>query len=305
MDADRRKELQELIWSGGRWLVYFMLGAAALWFVGSLLFGLGQGKPETASKILERAAQNDSGSYIMEYQVLRRVTYGDDEQQSGFHANVQMDRSHKAYVMDLAGATLDGDPLHVQHSKGMTIYSTASFGDRWIEAPDLKPEQMTRFMPAELQSMKPELLRDTGEYRSIKSWVLRVTPTGEQLADMIWANQLNMTGSTASKEEKALRDGDYELDWAYVWVSYKSERILSIDVKFKIDKGAQYRMRIKYGAWGTVDLKKLHFKENKTLLVDTGGSGTGGETGGSSSGSTSQPTTDPTDPDAIDRQEGD
>jgi hypothetical protein len=300
MDSQRRRELQELLWRGGRWVVYCLLAATALWMVGSVLFGLGRGKPETAAGVLQRATTKDPGSYVMEYQVLRRITYDTDELETGFHANVQVDAKSDAYVMDMVGATLDGRPLHVQHAKSMTIYTTPSFGDQWIEAPELTTAQLTRFKPKELQSMKPKLLRDTGQYRSVKSWVLSVKPSGDALADMLWANRLNMTGSTAAKETEALRNGDFTLDWAYVWVGYESERILSVDLKFKINKGAEYRMRIKYGAWGVPNLSKLSFRENKSLIDSN-------TKVPSSSGDdqSAVPQVDPTDPDAIDKAEGD
>ncbi len=271
MDADRRKELQDMLWKPGRWIVYGVLAAMAIWVVGAGLFGLGHRKPQTVGGVLSSAAQKDTGKYIMEYQALRRVTYDSDELVTAFHGDVQMDAPSKAYVLNMLGATVDGKPLHVDHAGAVTIYSSTSLGESWRRAPDLSVQAMTAFNPRSMQEMKPVLLRDTGSYRSSQAWVIQLKPSGDQLANILWANQLQMTGSTAEREAKDLHEGHYNLDLATAWIGYKSERILAVDLRFKIDKGAEYRIRIKYGSWGTVDLHKFKLREISNPNVTTSG----------------------------------
>lgn len=268
MDNERRRELQNLLWGAGRWAVYTLLAVGALWAVGSVLFGLGHRKPQTVNGVLSGAAsKSDGGSYVVEYQALRRVAADGDELTTGVHANVQVDTASGAYVMDMAGLTSDGKPLHIQHARNLTIYTTPSFGDAWIEAPNLSDQAVDGFTPKAMLSMKPELLRDTGQYRSAQSWVVRIKPTGDQLAKLLWGNELNLTGSSAATEAKALHDGNYTLTWGYVWVAYQSERLLAVDLKFKIDHGAEYRIRMKYGEWGAIDLKSLVFRKTGIAQV--------------------------------------
>lgn len=264
MDPERRKELQDLIWGAGRWVIYGLLAMIMVWLAGSVLFGLGERKPEKIEDILKRAASKDPGSYVMEYQALRRVTYEEDQLQNGVHATVQMDRSAKSFVLNIAGVTTDGEPMHVQHAGGVTIYTTPSFGPDWYEAPSLSPTTVGAFTPETMKSMKPKLLRDTGSYRSLQSWVIELKPSGKQLADLLWANELQMTGSTAEKERKQLEDGKYKLDYARAWIGYGTEQLFAIDLQFQIEKGARYRIRVKYGSWGSVDLKKLKLRQRDT-----------------------------------------
>jgi hypothetical protein len=272
MDEARRKELLDLLWGPGRWVIFTLLGVTLLWVVGALLLGVGHRKPKSVEGILTDASrQSGSSSYVMEYQSLRRISADEDELITGVHANVQVDTTNKAYVMDVAGLTRDGQPLHVQHAHDITIYTTPSFGDSWVRAPDLRSEDVAGFSPAQMLKMKPELLRSTGQYRSTQSWVLRIKPTGDQLSRLLWGNELNLTGSTSAKEAKALHDGNFALTWGYVWVGYDSERLLAVDLKFKIDHGAEYRVRMKYGGWGTIHLKGLKLRPNS---VAPGTSGT-------------------------------
>lgn len=258
--ASRSDELQDLIWSGLRWVLISLGAMIVLWLLVTFVLGVARTKPDTAKEIIEHAAAKDTGSYAAEYEALRRVEYDQDVLQRAIYARIQYDRKAEAYSMNMLGVTQDESALFVQHVKGQTIYATQETNDGWRTAPDLKTSEIDALSARNIAKMHPKLEKSDATFRGSQAWVLSFKPTPEALASALYANHLQLLGSSSPKELAEVRAGKYTLNWAYAWVPRNSEQLSVVDIRFNLASGAEYRFRIKYASYGGINLKGLKLR---------------------------------------------